>query len=218
MPRPKNNEAHEQMIREARRLFREQGYIATSYADIAEACGVAKTNVQQHFPSKDRFITDLYRDLLDELDTFLSERGERTDNYFVNLYRIGQLLFSFLLGSEPMRRFTMDVISDRNLTEIMIDLEVDWATSYEVGFSKEELAAFQDDIAMIMGGIYELLYRKLRKEEPITPQEIQTRIMSQFAFLRGLSLEEIQSLFPADLVPEEEFDSASRYLEKKLFS
>ena len=38
MPRPKNNELHEQMIREARKLFAEKGYAATSYADIAEAC------------------------------------------------------------------------------------------------------------------------------------------------------------------------------------
>ena len=218
MPRPKNNELHEQMIREARKLFAEKGYAATSYADIAEACGVAKTNVQQHFPSKDLFLSDLYEDMLDELDAFLDESGERTDNYYVNLYRIGQLLFGFLLGSDAMKQFTMDVISHRELTSTMIDLEVRWATSYEVGFSKEELRSFADDIAMIMGGIYELLYRKLRAGEELTPEEIQTRIMGQFAYLRGLPPEEIKALFPPDLIPPEEYEAASAHLQQKLFS
>ena len=218
MPRPKNKELHEQMTREARRLFMEKGYIATSYADIADACGVAKTNVQQHFPSKGRFIADLYRDLLDELDAYLAEQGQRTDSYFVNLYHIGQLLFTFLLDSEPMRRFTTEIISDRNLTEVMIDQEVEWATNYEVGFSKEELRRFEDDIAMIMGGIYELLYRKLRNNEVPSPQAIQSRIMTQFAFLRGMTVEEAQALFPADLVSEQEFDTVTQLLQQRLFS
>ena len=218
MPRPKNNELHEQMTREARRLFIEKGYVATSYADIAQACGVAKTNVQQHFPAKDRFITDFHRDLLDELDAYLADQDKRTNNYYVNLYHIGQLLFAFLLNSEAMRRFTMEIISDRNLTEIMIDQEVEWATNYEVGFSKEELSRFEDDIAMIMGGIYELLYRKLRNNEVPSPQAIQSRIMTQFAFLRGMTVEEAQALFPADLVSEQEFYTVTQLLQQRLFS
>lgn len=218
MPRPKNNLLHEQMTRAARRLFLEQGYAGTSYADIADACGVAKTNVQQHFPKKDLFIRDFFRDLLDESDAFFEARGERTDNYYVNLYRIGQVFFAFLLSSEEMVRFTTDVISHRELTEIMIDLEVDWATSYEVGFTKEELGTFADDIAMIMGGIYELLYRQLRRGGTLSPQEIQTRIMTLFAFTRGLSRAETEALFPKDLIPEEEFTEAIRHLHKKLFS
>lgn len=218
MPRPKNNELHQQITLAARNLFYQNGYTATSYADIADACGLAKTNIQQHFPTKDRFITDFYRDLLDELDACLEKQGTRTDNYYVNLYLIGQYLFSFLLGSEPMKKFTMDIISHRELTEIMIDLEVEWATSYEVGFSKEELAAFRDDIAMIMGGIYELLYRKLKAGEELAPEDIQFRIMGQFAYLRGKSLEEIRGLFPSDLISDEQFSATNEYLSRALFS
>lgn len=217
MARPRNNEVHEQIEREARTLFLEKGYKNTSYADIAAACGLAKTNVQQHFPKKELFISDLYQDLLDELDTFLTEHKERTDNYFVNLYRIGQLLFGFLLGTEELRRFTFDLLSDRNLTDIMIDLEVAWATSYEVGFTKDELATFGDDIAMIMGGIYELIYRNLKVGVAMHPEDIQTRIMTMFAYTRGLSAEEAAKLFPRGLVSAEEFADANTYLQQKLF-
>ena len=156
--------------------------------------------------------------MLDELDAYLADQDKRTNNYYVNLYHIGQLLFAFLLNSEAMRRFTMEIISDRNLTEIMIDQEVEWATNYEVGFSKEELSRFEDDIAMIMGGIYELLYRKLRNNEVPSPQAIQSRIMTQFAFLRGMTVEEAQALFPADLVSEQEFYTVTQLLQQRLFS
>ena len=100
----------------------------------------------------------------------------------------------------------------------MIDQEVEWATNYEVGFSKEELSRFEDDIAMIMGGIYELLYRKLRNNEVPSPQAIQSRIMTQFAFLRGMTVEEAQALFPADLVSEQEFYTVTQLLQQRLFS
>src|ERR1700733_11334533 len=43
----------ERLLGEARRLFRERGYAATSLEQIAEAAGVTKGAIYGHFPSKE---------------------------------------------------------------------------------------------------------------------------------------------------------------------
>lgn len=59
-----------QLLEVATGLFAERGFHATSMDDIAEAAGVTKPVVYQHFPSK----RALYRELLDDVDRQLTER------------------------------------------------------------------------------------------------------------------------------------------------
>ena len=59
-----------QLLDVAVELFAERGFHATSMEDIAEAAGVTKPVVYQHFPSK----RALYRELLDAVDTALTGR------------------------------------------------------------------------------------------------------------------------------------------------
>jgi AcrR family transcriptional regulator len=59
-----------QLIEVATALFAERGFDATSMDDIAEAAGVTKPVLYQHFPSK----RALYRELLDEIDGHLTRR------------------------------------------------------------------------------------------------------------------------------------------------
>jgi AcrR family transcriptional regulator len=47
----------ERLIAEARRLFRERGYAATSLEQIAEAAGVTKGAIYGHFSSKEDLLT-----------------------------------------------------------------------------------------------------------------------------------------------------------------
>ena len=145
----------------ARKLFLEKGFAKTSYADIAKACGVEKTNVQKHFPHKDLFIDHFFEDLLDYSDEFFAKRDMLPDDYYQALYLVGQIHFAFLLSTPELRRLTLDIVSDRKLTEAMISQDVTWATKYLEGFSLEEQQTFADNVAVVMGGMYELLYRKL---------------------------------------------------------
>ena len=59
-----------QLLAVAIELFAERGFHATSMEDIAEAAGVTKPVVYQHFPSK----RALYRELLDDVDASLTGR------------------------------------------------------------------------------------------------------------------------------------------------
>src|SRR6476469_8330062 len=59
-----------QLLGVAVEIFAERGFHATSMDDIAEAAGVTKPVLYQHFPSK----RALYRELLDDVDRQLTER------------------------------------------------------------------------------------------------------------------------------------------------
>lgn len=201
----------------ARHLFLEKGYARTSIRDIAEACGVEKTNVQKHFPHKDLFIDHFFEDLLDSSDEFFEKRGKLPDDYYQALYLVGQIHFAFLLSSPEMRRLTLDIVSDRKLTETMIQLDVRWATQYLSGFSLEEQQTFADNVAVVMGGMYELLYRKLSSGAEVDPAAFQQLAMRLFTFVQGISREDAVALFPPDLLTEHDFHDAVAFLTKKIF-
>ncbi|MBQ2693574.1 MAG: TetR/AcrR family transcriptional regulator, partial [Clostridia bacterium] len=138
--------------RKARLLFLEKGFAKTSYQDIAKVCGVEKTNVQKHFPHKDLFIDHFFEDLLDYSDEFFAKRDMLPNDYYQALYLVGQIHFAFLLSTPELRRLTLDIVSDRKLTEAMISQDVSWATKYLEGFSLEEQQTFSDNVAVVMGG------------------------------------------------------------------
>ncbi len=201
----------------ARRLFLEKGYAKTSYQDIAEACGVAKTNVQKHFPHKDLFIDHFFEDLLDRSDEFFAARGMRPDDYYQALYLVGQIHFAFLLSSPELQRLTLDIVSDRKLTETMISQDVRWATRYLEGFSLEEQNTFADNVAVVMGGMYELLYRRLSTNTPVDPESFQQLAMNLFTFIQGIPSSEAEQLFAPDLISPEEYAEAIAFLTDRLF-
>lgn len=201
----------------ARKLFLEKGYAKTSYQDIAAACGVAKTNVQKHFPHKVVFIDHFFRDLLDASDEFFTDRGKQSDNYYQALYLIGQVHFAFLLSTPELRRLTLDIVSDRKLTETMITQDVEWAAGYLKGFSLEELETFGDNVAVVMGGMYELLYRRMSSGAGIDPQAFQQLAMHLFTSVQGIPSSEADTLFPADLLTPQDYTDAILFLTKRLF-
>ena len=201
----------------ARKLFLQKGYAATSYQDIAEACGLEKTNVQKHFAHKDVFIDCFFEDLLDCSDEFFADRSTLPDNYYQALYVVGQIHFAFLLSTPELERFTYDIVSDRKLTETMISLDVRWATQYLEGFSLEEQQTFADNVAVVMGGMYELLYRKLSSGEGVDPESFQQLAMRLFTFIQGIPEEDVATLFPPDLLTPDDFREAVTFLTKKIF-
>lgn len=201
----------------ARRLFLEKGYAKTSYQDIADACGVQKTNVQKHFAHKDLFIDHFFEDLLDWSDEFFAARGMRPDDYYQALYLVGQIHFAFLLSTPELQRLTLDIVSDRKLTETMINQDVRWATKYLEGFSLEEQQAFADNVAVVMGGMYELLYRKLSADTALDVQAFQALAMNLFTFIQGIPASEAEQLFPPGLISPELYAEAVAFLAEKMF-
>jgi AcrR family transcriptional regulator len=120
-------------------LFAERGFHATSMDDLAEAAGVTKPVLYQHFPSK----RALYRELLDDVDTRLTDRivgattratsgRERVQDGFAAYFRFVatdraafRLLFGASVRNDPefaaVAEATIDRIAD--LIAQLIDID-----------------------------------------------------------------------------------------------
>ncbi len=202
-----------QIEQTARKLFRQKGFAGTSYQQIAEEMGIEKTNVQRHFPRKELFVEHFFQDLLDAIARYYKEKNLAEKEYFRNLYQIGTIYFAFLL-SPNMQKFTTDVLSDRKLTEVMIQKDMQWAAAYLSAFSLKEPSDFRDDVALVMGGTYELLYQHLTGNVETDPQKLMAQAILLFAYT-------LQAPTPnlAELSVSQSFiDEAVIYLERQLNS
>ena len=74
---PPNGKAEERILREAMRLFWEQGYHGTSIDDITRAAGLTKGALYWHYNSKEdllrRIITEYEKRFLDGLIQHVNE-------------------------------------------------------------------------------------------------------------------------------------------------
>lgn len=210
MARPRNVERKQQIEQQARILFRQKGYKKTSYTDIAEACGLEKTNIQIHFPRKELFIYHFMEDILNASDEYFASANLKTDNFLGNFYLVGQVFYAFLLSEPGLQTLTRDILSDRKLTEGLIQTELNWADAYIRNYSSK---SYTDDIAFVMGGVYELLYRHLTAGEVPDPKDIQYKTMNVFMMLEGM--DEDRSLL--DSAPSIDYAESNAFLMKKLY-
>lgn len=200
----------------ARSMFVEQGYTKTSINDIAIACGIKKTNVQRHYKKKEDFIVGFLKDILNFTDLYLADKQRKTDNFYINIYIIGQIHYAFLLTSQCMKKLTFDIVSDRYLTDIMISLDVEWAAVYMEKITPKLHADYKDYIYMIMGGAYELMYRYLASGKAISPQELQKKVMIMFLTSQGFLNIDAERLLNSYVLSDRDIKEAIEYLENNL--
>ena len=124
-----------QLLEVAIELFAEHGFHATSMEDIADAAGVTKPVLYQHFPSK----RALYRELIDDVDAQLTNRlvvatasaatgRERVQEgfaayfHFVANHRAAfRLLFGASVRNDPEFTIVAEATIDR-LADLIADL------------------------------------------------------------------------------------------------
>ena len=133
-----------QLLEVAIELFAEHGFHSTSMEDIAEAAGVTKPVVYQHFPSK----RSLYRELIEDVDHQLTDRlviatatattgrervqvGFEAYFRFVSEHRAAfRLLFGASVRNDPEFAVVADTIIER-FADLIADLiEIDAAPEH----------------------------------------------------------------------------------------
>ena len=133
-----------QLLDIAIELFAEHGFHSTSMEDIAEAAGVTKPVLYQHFPSK----RALYRELIDDVDAKLTHQlvlatatattgRERVQEGFVAYFRFVaehraafRLLFGSSVRNDPEFTLVADATIER-FADLIADLiEIDAAPEH----------------------------------------------------------------------------------------
>ena len=196
MPRPKNEELKARIRKEAWRQFRTQGYTATSYSSIAEACHVNRALVQYHCPKKEQLAIGFFERLLAACCETLGFSEADLQGNSPCIFQVGCCYFGFLM-ERGYRRFLADIITSRETTETMLAFNGGWALAH-AGVPMPEgpaLTAVKHAVITRMGGFYELLYHCLKTGEAMdVPAELAVVVD---AFARAVGEGDGEPLDPA---------------------
>lgn len=118
--REKRRRRREEILHSALRAFRENGYHATTLADIAEQLGVRKTALYHYFPDKEAILYACHRESLAELDRLLREarRFESGREQLVHAIREHVRVMTDTLEGSPLA-FEVTALSPDRQKEII---------------------------------------------------------------------------------------------------
>ena len=169
MAKPKNQQTLTAISRAAWRLFVKQGYTKTSYDHVAKESGINKPLVQHYFPKKELLIfggiTNLRTVAAHKASRLV---GEGNSNSSKRFYVLGQIYIAALTSNNQVKKFLLDILESRSLTSDVIAFDFDWSLS-EVSPEQDKLLhreSFLDTNTANMGAFYELLFYKLRNDQP----------------------------------------------------
>lgn len=127
MARPKNDKLKNKIAQVAARQFAERGYNATSYTTIAEECLISRNLVQYHWPKKELLAVRYMEDMLSQCVADLGFADEDLVDDYDRMTAVGTRFISTLLETEGTRRFLKDIIASRDLTEVVLTFNLNWA-------------------------------------------------------------------------------------------
>lgn len=211
MARPKNDKLKHEILEAARVSFRARGYDATSYASVAEACGISRNLVQYHFPKKQLLAIGFMERLLEESRIALDVDADALRGNLADIYAIGVCYFEFLLQEGAYREFLADLIRNRDLTEDVLSFNGSWALAQlGKGAFESSDARVVRAVVVQMGGFYELLYHCLQRDERIDIAFELRLVMAAFAQALGYDQAELKRLLPREAVAPARMKAAVR--------
>lgn len=182
LPRTRNTHTKSKIERTAWRLFSQDGYDATSYATIARCCGINKNLVQYHFKKKEYLAVSFMEAILDQARISLGYSEQDLEGNLSAIYRIGCCFFAFLLQSDGRRRFLLDIIRSRDLTESILAFDIDWTLERLAVFcDKETYSDLVRSTTVHMGGFYELLFHCLKNDLGFNPRKELQQVLRALA-------------------------------------
>ena len=148
-------------------LFMEKGFQDTSSTDLAERSGVSRSLVQYYYPKKDLLAVAFGKAVV--IASHLVARSElhQAINQVGSAYATGQVLLAALFLHEGARRFLLDALRDRDITQQLIIQNYQLAhRTFSV--DKDSQSEIPDRVMMVAGGLGELAYAYLMRGE--TPE------------------------------------------------
>lgn len=156
---------NEDTLRERKRLIRNaafrqlmsRGYNGVSYKSIAEEAGLESTHVQYYYPKKTLIAIDFFRHILEIVATTIESEKEYVQaEWPLKLFYLAAVGYSFFLGTEEMRKLTLEAYADREITATLLEQDVAWVEHNQIDGKLAD-----SDIVASTGGIYELIYYQL---------------------------------------------------------
>jgi TetR/AcrR family transcriptional regulator len=190
----------EAILIEARRLFADQGYDATSLNDIAAGVGIKRASVLHHFPSKEAIYQEVFNTALVEwIDRVMNESSkDRPDRGWSMVDDIVTTGFRFFMENAEFVAIVRREALNRH-SKLGIDLGVALRPMFEqaAAYFQREMDAGTyrrfDPSQLLLTGYGALLsyfsdlpfIEGLLGADPLTPDMLEQRLSHIRAFLRA---------------------------------
>ncbi|MGI6535798.1 MAG: TetR/AcrR family transcriptional regulator [Eggerthellaceae bacterium] len=150
----------------------QRGFDDTSYRSIAEETGRQRSLVQYYFPKKEDMATSFLQQLTRLQEQYLANRLEMgKDDFIAYQYTLAQLHYFFLTSTPQMQRLVRQMLTHRSVISEIIENELDWTADY-LADRHVDIEDAETTVVVTLGGIYELLYYRLRKDRPINAEAL----------------------------------------------
>jgi AcrR family transcriptional regulator len=167
----------QQLIRDkAAALFAERGFAATSIADIAVACGTAKSLVYHYFGAKDDILYDLLRDHVARLVAGAETALAGAENPRERLRAFVRAEIALYAGARDRHRLLLNALGDlapvrrdeiKALERKLVALVRDLCVALNPALARD--AALATATAMSVFGLINWTHTWYRADGPITP-------------------------------------------------
>ena len=216
MARPRNEELYCKIKQAAYDQLLTVGFENTTYRSIADACGVARTAVQNYYPSKTALALSFFEDLLTAIRNSVNKNNLHQDSEFDTMFCIGQSFFMLLMSGRGARKLLLDLTSSRDITSDVLNFEYAWGVEFLSPGRTVTNEQFMDDILVAMGGYYELLYNYLKDGRSFDVSlhlgQVVRAIMQEY----GYSYEDAKAYISSHVLSSADFDLIRRDVQAAL--
>lgn len=204
MAKQKNIEMRQLISSEAFRLFIHEGYEGTTYKKIAESCNTSRPIIQYYFPKKRLLAVSFLERILELTTDYIEENNLKRNDPPIDVFLVAQIYYAFLLMNDDIKRFTLDIISSRNLTAELMSMNFVWARRYLNIPDESKDDEFFNDNLMIVGGFYELAFYYLENNRDFDLQRYLLKIVTEYLALFGETQEKVTAALLPHKINERE--------------
>lgn len=176
MAKPLNQVLRNRILSSAFKLFRHQGFNATTTRQIAAEAGTERGLLSHYFQRKQDILFTLYSDFLDCIFHYANRRYQGNDGYTM-IALMNALYYRIIFLDDDIIRIFTDILQNHELTRTKIDKTTDvyWRTLQSQGMLlPRETVALASMVAI--GAESELVLAMLEKRLPWTQQQLTGQI------------------------------------------
>lgn len=201
MPRPKNNEARENILRCAYHRFMEVDYETVYLKDIAKDAGITTTLLHHYFPAKSDLIIHIIYDLLSKTKQFLRDndqgksnlKSKEEDGYAVMLATFYYMFDVLCRNNSRMLNAYSYVICDTKLMNDVVDFCNDNFNIPETVDTQEK----QYGQFIFWGGVSQIVALRLKRRLLVTIKEAIKEQYIYFLISIGIDEKTIEDIIEA---------------------
>lgn len=188
-------------------LVSEAGYNKVFLRDIAENANINKSLLQHYFPRKSDIINNILYDMLNLSFRYIEQMVPLGESVHLRLSTYTGLFWGTAIKHDNLNRFVVNIISERELLEIWIDIVYKWLHSLKdssidiisddnlktaLAFSIAggmELYLHHDEMNIEVSLICEYITTAFMKILSISDEEIQKTLKDTKSILKQLDME-----------------------------